>query len=162
MNNENKDEKNKEKDLQKKFAELEELYNNFNPNDPNKIISCLTDILKADSPESDNTLKVCNFINSINNIIKWDNVSKDILFSFLKELAIKELIAIIDKIFMSGEGHYPLVNKLSKECEKEFYKLFDLLPEEYQNDLRFRTISYHEGDKDYACLLLGGTCLMGF
>ena len=62
MNNENKDEKNKEKDLQKKFAELEELYNNFNPNDPNKIISCLTDILKADSPESDNTLKVCNLI----------------------------------------------------------------------------------------------------
>ena len=63
---------------------------------------------------------------------------------------------------MSGKGHYPLVNKLSTEYEKEFNELFDILPNNYQNELRFRTISYSEGDKDYAFLLIGGTCLMGF
>ena len=161
MNNENKNEKNNEKDLEKKIAELTKLYRDPKV-DINKIISCLTDILKADSPISDNTVKVCNFVNSINDTIIWDSVNKNILFSFLKELAIKKLVRIIDNIFMSGEGHYPLVNRLSIEYKEDFYKLFDLLPNEYQNILRFRTISYHEGDKDYACLLLGGTCLMGF
>ena len=88
--------------------------------------------------------------------------NKNILFSFLKELAMKKLVPIIDKIFMSGSGHYPLVNRLSCEYKKEFNELFNILPENYQNNLRFRTISYSEGDKDYACLLIGGTCLMGF
>lgn len=74
----------------------------------------------------------------------------------------KKLVLTIDKIFMSGGGHYPLVNKLSQKYKKEFNELFNIFPENYQNVIRFRTISYNEGDKHYACLLIDRTCLMGF
>ena len=176
INNESKNIKNNTMDIKQKFAELEEFYSKYKSGseyedfkkNAEKIVRGLTDILKADSPASDFTLKVCNFVDKIHkdddfiwSLVKKDD-NKNILFSFLKELAKKKLVPFIDKIFMSGSGHYPLVNRLSCEYKKEFNELFDILPEYYQKDLRFRTISYSEGDKDYACLLIGGTCLMGF
>ena len=179
INDDNKIENEKKDvtDLKQKFAEIKEFYVKFKKgetyeeykNFSEKIVKGLTEILKADTPSSDFTLKVCNFVDLVhkqNNAVIWDYVyeveNKNILFLFLKELALKKLVPTIDKIFMSGEGHYPLVNYLSCNYKKEFSELFDILPTNYQNDLRFRTISYSEGDKDYACLLLGGTCLMGF
>jgi hypothetical protein len=172
-----KKEKNEAIDLKQKFAEIKEFYREIDKdhtyeeykNFCEKIVKGLSEILKDDSPASDFTLKVCNFVDLIHkeaHDVIWNYVdkveNKNILFSFLKELAMKKLVPTIDKIFMSGEGHYPLVNRLSCNYKKEFSELFDILPTYYQNDLRFRTISYSEGDKDYACLLLGGTCLMGF
>ena len=177
INNKDKNEKKDKIDIKQKFKDIEEFYKKFKggneyedyKKNAENLVRGLTDILKADSPASDSTLKVCNFVDKIHkedNYIIWSYVKKDdnknILLSFLRELAFKKLVPTLDKIFMSGKGHYPLVNKLSKEYEKEFNELFDILPNNYQNELRFRTISYSEGDKDYACLLIGGTCLMGF
>ena len=176
MNNEdknkNKTRKKDEKYLKQKFEEINEIYSKFDSGKTYEdfkksseyIVKGLIDILKDDSP-----LKVCSFIDRIHKegkAVIWEYIkdkdNKNILFSFLKELAMKKLVLYIDKIFMSGGGIYPLVNRLSREYKKEFNELFDILPKEYQNILRFRTISYSEGDRDYACLLLGGICLMGF
>ena len=86
------------------------------------------------------------------------------LISFLKELADKGFISQIDKIFRSGGYRHPLVNQLSNyyEMKKKFNELFSMLPEDYQNKLLGETISYQDGDKDYAYPLIGGSALMGF
>ena len=132
-------------DLKQKFAEIEEFYRKFEKGDTyeefknfsEKIVKGLAEILKADSPASDFTLKVCNFVDLIHkedNDVIWSyvkenkNRGKNILFSFLKELAMKKLIPTIDKNFMSGGGHYPLVNWLSCNYKKQFSELFDILP----------------------------------
>ena len=87
----------------------------------------------------------------------------EILFSFLNELAAdKKFVPQIDRIFRSGGGVYPLVNKISCDYKNKFNKLFQKLPEWYQNQLLGETISYEEGDKTYTCPLIGGTALMGF
>ena len=88
----------------------------------------------------------------------------EVLISFLKELATKGCISQIDKIFRSGGYRCPLVNQLSKyyETKKKFNELFSMLPEDYQNKLLGETISYQDGDKDYAYPLIGGSALMGF
>ena len=64
----------------------------------------------------------------------------------------------------SGRGLYPLVNELSCNpmIRDEFNELFSILPKEYQDELLSETISYQDGDKDYACPLTDGTALMGF
>ena len=89
----------------------------------------------------------------------------EVLISFLKELAAdKKFVPLIDKIFRSGSGDYPLVNQLSSyyETKKKYNELFGMLPEEYQDKLSDEIISYQDGDKDYAYPLIGGSALMGF
>ena len=88
----------------------------------------------------------------------------EVLISFLKELATNGCISQIDKIFRSGGYRHPLVNDLScnPKIEDEFNELFSMLPEEYQNKLLGETISYQDGDKDYAYPLIGGSALIGF
>ena len=92
-------------DIKQKFAELEEFYSKYKSGseyedfkkNAEKIVRGLTDILKADSPASDFTLKVCNFVDKIQkdddysiwSYVKEDD-NKNILFSFLKELAKKK------------------------------------------------------------------------
>ena len=135
------------------------------------IVIGLTDILKnIDQKNPYNNLinRVCKFIDEINKkedgiwgLSRYEKNGK-ILFSFLNELADKGCISQIDRIFRSGKGHYPLVNKLSCEYKNDFYKLFHKLPEFYQNELLSETICYEEGDKTYTCSLSGGTALMGF
>ena len=87
----------------------------------------------------------------------------EVLISFLKELATNGHVSQIDKIFTSGGYRYPLVNDLSRNpmIKNEFNELFKMLPEDYQNKLLGETISYEEGDKDYAYQLIGGSALMG-
>ena len=46
------------------------------------------------------------------------------LINFLKELSRIGLISQVDMIFRSGEGHYPLVNWLSKYIVEKFYEFF--------------------------------------
>ena len=85
------------------------------------------------------------------------------MFSFLNELATdKKFVPQIDRIFRSGGGVYPLVNKISCDYKEKFNELFKKLPEWYQNELFGETISYEEGDKTYTCSLIGGTALMSF
>ena len=85
------------------------------------------------------------------------------MFSFLNELAAdKKFVPQINRIFRSGGGYYPLVNKISCDYENKFNKLFQKLPYWYQNQLLGETISYEEGDKTYTCPLIGGTALIGF
>ena len=87
------------------------------------------------------------------------------LMSFLKELAAdKKFVPQIDRIFRSGGYRHPLLNNLSCNpmIKNEFNKLFSMLPEDYQNKLLGETISYQDGDKDYAYPLIGGSALMGF
>ena len=88
----------------------------------------------------------------------------EVLISFLKELAATGHISQIDKIFRSGGYRHPLVNSLScnPRIENEFNELFRMLPEEYRDKLSGEIISYQDGDKDYAYLLIGGSALMGF
>ena len=139
------------------------------------IVSGLTDILKEINQKSPNKPnnrlvdRVCEFINKINKKedAVWDlsmfERNGEILFSFLNELAAdKKFVPQIDRIFRSGGGVYPLVNKISCNYEKKFNELFQKLPEWYQNKLLGETISYEEGDKTYTCSLIGGTALMGF
>ena len=79
----------------------------------------------------------------------------------LKELTSIGLISQVDMIFRSGEGHYPLVNMLSKYSGtvEKFYELFERLPEEYQEKLNNENISFEEDGIDYSCPLIGGTAL---
>ena len=70
------------------------------------------------------------------------------MFSFLNELADdKKFVPQIDRIFRSGIGNYPLVNEISCDYKEKFNKMFQKLPEWYQNKLLGETISYEEGDK---------------
>ena len=136
------------------------------------IVSGLTDILKKinqKSPNNNLVDRVCVFIDEISE--KEDAIwglsrferNGEILFSFLNELAAdKKFVPQIDRIFRSGGGVYPLVNKISCDYKKKFNELFHKLPEWYQNKLLGETISYEEGDKTYTCSLIGGTALMGF
>ena len=139
------------------------------------IVSGLTDILKeinSESPNKPNNRlvdRVCKFIDEISKkesgiwgLSRYER-NGEILFSFLNELAAdKKFVPQIDRIFRSGGGVYPLVNKISCDYEDKFNELFQKLPEWYQNKLLGETISYEEGDKTYTYSLIGGTALMGF
>ena len=173
-------------DANGKFGEIEKIFKIFEEDSGSigeykgmaiKIVSGLTDILKEINQKSPNKPnnrlvdRVCEFINKINKKVDdvWDlsrfERNGEILFSFLNELAAdKKFVPQIDRIFRSGSGVYPLVNKLSNfpETEDKFNELFQKLPEWYQNKLLGETISYEEGDKTYTCSLIGGTALMGF
>ena len=142
-----------------------------------EVVSGLTDILKnvLSKPEYEGpkkneiTNRFCEFVDMISNDgALWSFARKEkdgeVLISFLKELADKGFISQIDKIFRSGGYRHPLVNQLSKyyETKKKFNELFSMLPEDYQNKLLGETISYQDGDKDYAYPLIGGSALMGF
>ena len=171
-------------DVNGKFGEIEKIFKIFEEDSGSvgeykgmaiKIVSGLTDILKEINQKSPNKPnnrlvdRVCEFINKINKKVDdvWDlsrfERNGEILFSFLNELAAdKKFVPQIDRIFRSGGGVYPLVNKISCNYEKKFNELFQKLPEWYQNKLLGETISYEEGDKTYTCSLIGGTALMGF
>ena len=138
-----------------------------------EVVSVLTDILKNISSkpkfeESEIANRFCEFVDGVSNSSNslWgfalDVKGGEVLISFLKELATNGRVSQIDKIFRSGGGHYPLVNKISCNYEDKFNELFSMLPEDYQNKLLGETISYEEGDKTYTCSLIGGTALMGF
>ena len=145
-----------------------------------KVVSGLTDILKnvLSKPESEGfekteiTKRFCEFVDMLSRRddgTLWSFASDvndgEVLISFLKELAAdKKFVPQIDRIFRSGSYRCPLVNQLSKyyETKKKFNELFSMLPEDYQNKLLGETISYQDGDKDYAYPLIGGSALMGF
>ena len=139
-----------------------------------EIVSGLTDILRSvpKMPNSEIVDRVCEFVDMVNDkegeiwslSRKGKGKDGEILISFLKELATKGYISQIDKIFRSGDEDHPLVNQLSSyyETKEKFNELFRMLPEDYQNKLLGETISYQDGDKDYAFPLIGGTALMGF
>ena len=144
-----------------------------------EVVNGLTDILKnvLSKPEYEGpkkteiTNRFCEFVDMISNRedgVLWSFARRvkdgEILISFLKELAAKGCISQIDKIFRSGGYRYPLVNNLSRNpmIKNEFNELFSKLPEDYQNKLLGETISYQDGDKDYAYPLIGGSALMGF
>ena len=138
-----------------------------------EVVSGLTDILKNISSkpkfeESEIANRFCEIVDEVSDSSGslWEFALRvkggKVLISFLKELATNERISQIDKIFRSGGGHYPLVNKISCNYEDKFNELFSMLPEDYQNKLLGETISYEEGDKTYTCSLIGGTALMGF
>ena len=141
-----------------------------------EVVSGLTDILKnvLSKPKfekSEIANRFCEFVDMLSsreNGVLWSFARKvkdgEVLISFLKELATKGYISQIDKIFRSGDEDHPLVNQLSSyyETKEKFNELFKKLPEWYQNKLLGETISYQDGDKDYAYPLIGGTALMGF
>ena len=141
-----------------------------------EVVSGLTDILKnvLSKPKfekSEIANRFCEFVDMLSNRdngVLWSFARKvkdgEVLISFLKELATKGFISQIDKIFRSGGYLHPLVNDLSCNpmIEDEFNELFSMLPEDYQNKLLGETISYQDGDKDYAYPLIGGSALMGF
>ena len=139
-----------------------------------EVVSGLTDILKnvLSKPKfekSEIANRFCEFVDMISsrsNGVLWSFARRvkdgEVLISFLKELATNGRVPQIDKIFRSGGGHYPLVNKISCNYEDKFNELFSMFPEDYQNKLLGETISYEEGDKTYTCSLIGGTALMGF
>ena len=144
-----------------------------------EVVSGLTDILKnvLSKPESEGpkkteiTNRFCEFVDMISSRkdgVLWSFArgvnDGEVLISFLKELATNGCISQIDKIFRSGGYRHPLVNDLScnPKIEDEFNELFSMLPEDYQNKLLGETISYQDGDKDYAYPLIGGSALMGF
>ena len=138
-----------------------------------EVVSGLTDILKNISSkpkfeESEIANRFCEIVDEVSDSSDslWEFAllvkGGKVLISFLKELATNGRVPQIDKIFRSGGGHYPLVNKISCNYEDKFNELFSMLPEDYQNKLLGETISYEEGDKTYTCSLIGGTALMGF
>ena len=141
-----------------------------------EVVSGLTDILKnvLSKPKfekSEIANRFCEFVDMISSeddgalwSFSSDENDGEVLISFLKELATKGYISQIDKIFRSGDEDHPLVNQLSSyyETKEKFNELFRMLPEDYQNKLLGETISYQDGDKDYAYPLIGGTALMGF
>ena len=138
-----------------------------------EVVSGLTDILKNISSkpkfeEIEIANRFCEIVDEVSDSSGslWEFALRvkggKVLISFLKELATNGRVPQIDKIFRSGGGHYPLVNKISCNYEDKFNELFSMLPEDYQNKLLGETISYEEGDKTYTCSLIGGTALMGF
>ena len=144
-----------------------------------EVVSGLTDILKnvlsklesEGHEKTEITNRFCEFVDMISSRgdgALWSFASDmndgEVLISFLKELATNGCISQIDKIFRSGGYRHPLVNDLScnPKIEDEFNELFSMLPEDYQNKLLGETISYQDGDKDYAYPLIGGSALMGF
>ena len=138
-----------------------------------EVVSGLTDILKNISSkpkfeESEIANRFCEIVDEVSDSSGslWEFALRvkggKVLISFLKELATNGRVPQIDKIFRSGGGHYPLVNKISCNYEDKFNELFSMLPEDYQNKLLGETISYQDGDKDYAYPLIGGSALMGF
>ena len=173
---------NKSFDVDGKFREIEKIFEVYKEERPYKeydyegeaikIVSGLTDILKKinqKSPNNNLVDRVCEFIDEISEKecgiwgLSGCERNGEILFSFLNELAAdKKFVPQIDRIFRSGHGVYPLVNKISCDYEDKFNELFQKLPEWYQNKLLGETISYEKGDKTYTCSLIGGTALMGF
>ena len=135
-----------------------------------KVVNEFTDILKKTYPEGPNTEivnRVCKFVDEASGFgdgVLWELSRDGGLISFLKELARRGLVSQIDMIFRCGIYECPLVNNLSRNpmIEDEFNELLNILPEEYQSELRGKIISYQEGDKDYSYPLIGGTALMGF
>lgn len=141
-----------------------------------EVVSGLTDILKnvLSKPKfekSEIANRFCEFVDMLSSRsdgVLWSFARKvkdgEVLISFLKELADKGYISQIDKIFRSGDDRHPLVNQLSKyyETKEKFNELFSMLPEDYRDKLSGEIISYHDGDKDYAYPLIGGSALMGF
>ena len=123
-------------------------------------------------PDSKVVNRICEFIDKIHDsrqdAILWDlsmfEENGGVIISFLKELARRELVLQVDKIFRHDSYRHPLVNELqcNPMIEDEFNELFNILPKEYQSELRGEIISYREGDKDYTYPLIGGTALMGF
>ena len=112
-----------------------------------KIVSGLTDILKKTDPklpDSKVVNRICEFIGKIHdskeNAVLWDlsMFEKDggVIISFLKELARRDLVLQIDKIFRHGSYRHPLVNELSCNpmIEDEFNELLNMLQEEYQSE----------------------------
>ena len=170
---------NKSFDINKIFLEVENDFKKFESlqNDDKiltkisiNIIKGLTNILKTiDSNTHDSNLinKICELINKLNkskgngkiwNLSLDENYGED-LITFLKELNRIGLISQVDMIFRSGEGHYPLVNWLSKYNVEKFYEFFEMLPEEYQEKLNNENIIFEEDKIDYSCPLIGGTAL---
>ena len=144
-----------------------------------EVVSGLTDILKnvlskleSEGPEkTEITNRFCEFVDMISSRkdgVLWSFArgvnDGEVLISFLKELATNGCISQIDKIFRSGDENHPLVNSLSCNpmIKNEFNELFSMLPEDYRDKLSGETISYQDGDKDYAYPLIGGSALMGF
>ena len=138
-----------------------------------EVVSGLTDILKNISSkpkfeESEIANRFCEIVDEISDSSGslWEFALRvkggKVMISFLKELATNGRVPQIDKIFMSGGGHYPLVNKISCNYEDKFNELFSMLPEDYRDKLSGEIISYQDGDKDYAYPLIGGSALMGF
>ena len=79
------------------------------------------------------------------------------LMSLLKELARKNLIHQINKIFMTEKvGDYLLVNWLSNGLFTKYKldELLNMLPKEYQDELRNVSVSFSSGDKNYSCPLI--------
>ena len=181
---------NKSFDVNEVFSGVEKSFEKYNSLDSDSIsedaelykalsvevVSGLTDILKnvLSKPKfekSEIANRFCEFVDMISSgddgaLWSFDSDENDgeVLISFLKELATKGYISQIDKIFRSGDEDHPLVNQLSSyyETKEKFNELFRMLPEDYQNKLLGETISYQDGDKDYAYPLIGGTALMGF
>ena len=170
---------NKSFDINKIFLEVENDFKKFESlqNDDKiltkisiNIIKGLTNVLKTiDSNTHDSNLinKICELINKLNKSkgngkiwnLSLDEKYGEDLITFLKELSRIGLISQIDMIFRSGEGHYPLVNWLSKYNVEKFYEFFEMLPEEYQEKLNNENIIFEEDGIDYSCPLIGGTAL---
>ena len=108
-----------------------------------KIVDDFVDILKVADNKINN--RVCGIVDEIseNSGTIWifagnkQNCGEP-LMSYLKELARRNLVQSIDKIFMTRSGRvYPLVNSLSgdSETQNKFYQLFKMLPKDYQYKL---------------------------
>ncbi len=101
--------------------------------------------------------RVCKFFGKINKITEnstlWSlsRCVKDgeALISFFGELAWIGLISQVDKIFIYGKGHYPLVNMLSTCGTKDkFFEMIYTLPKEdhrYRDAQDGRTQTYQAG-----------------
>ena len=170
---------NKSFDINKIFLEVENDFKNFESEQIDdkiltkisiNIIKGLTNILKTiDSNTHDSNLinKICEFIFKLNKSkgngkiwsLSLDEKYGEDLINFLKELSRIGLISQVDMIFRSGEGHYPLVNWLSKYNVERFYEFFEMLPEEYKEKLDSENINFEEDGIDYSCPLIGGTAL---
>ena len=138
-------------DVNGKFGEIEKIFKIFEEDSGSvgeykgmaiKIVSGLTDILKEINQKSPNKPnnrlvdRVCKFIDKLSE--KEDAIwglsryerNGEILFSFLNELAAdKKFVPQIDRIFRSGGGVYPLVNKISCDYKEKFNELFKKLHE---------------------------------
>ena len=170
---------NKSFDINKIFLEVENYFKKFeSEKNEDKILTSisiniikgLTNILKtidSNTPDSKLINKICEFINKLNKSkgngkiwnLSLDEKYGEDLINFLKELSRIALISQVNMIFRSGEGHYPLVNWLSKYNVEKFYEFFEMLPEEYQEKLNNENINFEEDGIDYSCHLIGGAAL---
>ena len=137
----------KKKDMAKKFvSEFTEFIKKSNSDLDKRILTIVDNISKKGS-------SIWIFGGEIEN-------RGEPLLSFLKELARKNFVPQINRIFMATDGGYfPLVNLLSAnlETKESFFQLFNMLPKDCQNKLLRQEIRFIEGDKKYSCPLIGGT-----